>query len=45
MHLVDACCIAKAYVKAGIAKGVQVRMIIGVLFELSHFSFFANSMQ
>jgi hydroxymethylpyrimidine/phosphomethylpyrimidine kinase len=24
MHLVDACCIAKAYVNAGIACGVQV---------------------
>jgi hydroxymethylpyrimidine kinase/phosphomethylpyrimidine kinase len=25
MHLIDACCIAKAYVNAGIARGVQVR--------------------
>ncbi len=25
MYLVDACCIAKAYVNAGIARGVQVR--------------------
>ena len=25
MHLMDACCIAKAYVNAGIACGVQVR--------------------
>lgn len=25
MYLVDACCIAKAYVNAGISRGVQVR--------------------
>jgi hypothetical protein len=45
MHLVDACCIAKAYVNAGVAKGVQVRMTIGVPFELIHFEYLANSMQ
>lgn len=28
MHLVDACCVAKAYVTAGIARGVQVRCIM-----------------
>ena len=28
MHLVDACCIAKAYVNAGIAQGMQVRVFI-----------------
>lgn len=26
MHLIDACCVAKAYVNAGIATGVQVRL-------------------
>ena len=30
MYLVDACCIAKAYVNAGIARGVQVSMSITV---------------
>ena len=28
MHLVDACCVAKAYVNAGIARGVQVRCVL-----------------
>jgi hypothetical protein len=27
MHLIDACCIAKAYVNAGIACGRQVRQL------------------
>ena len=28
MHLIDACCIAKAYVNAGIECGVQVRCTV-----------------
>lgn len=30
IHLVDACCIAKAYVNAGIARGVQVSNIVPI---------------